>query len=67
MTYLKTGVNIEFQDFLRGIFVIKAKVKEYVVFYKAIINHIPNNIRNFKLINLKNKINISIIQSEVDK
>ena len=55
-------MNIEFLDFLRGIFVIKAKVKEYVVFYKAIINHIPNNIRNYyNLLNLKENQDINKI------
>ena len=33
---------------------MKTKVKEYEVFLKTIINHIPNNIiRNPKLINLE--------------
>ena len=45
-TYLKTGVNIGLQGFLRDTFVMKAKFKDYELFFKAIMNHIPNNIRN---------------------
>ena len=39
-TYLKIGVNIDHQDFLRGIFTKKATIKEHEVFFKAIIFYI---------------------------
>ena len=31
--YLKTGANIELQDYLRGIYIMRAKVKEYAVYF----------------------------------
>ena len=41
-------------EFLRGVLVMKAKVNENNMFFKAIMNLIPNNIiGNSKLINLK--------------
>ena len=60
VTYSKTGMIMEFQFCIRGIFVMKAKVKEYGVFFNAMMNHIPNNIvRNSKLINLKENHDIN--------
>ena len=38
---------------------MKAEGKEYAVIFKAIMNHIPNNVRNFKLINLKENQHIN--------
>ena len=53
ITHLKTGMKIDIQEFLRGILVMKSKVKENEVFFKAIMNHILNDIIwNPKLINL---------------
>ena len=46
---------------------MKAKVKEHEMFYEVIMNHIPNNIRYSKLVNLKGKqdINKSIGKDEI--
>ena len=60
ITRLKTGMNIAIQEFLQGIFVMKSKVKEYEVFFKMIMNHIPTDlIRNPKLTNLKENQDIT--------
>ena len=63
ITYIKTGMNIDLQEFLLGVFVMKAAINQQQVFFKTIMNHIPNNIIiNSKLINLKENqdINISV-------
>ena len=54
ITHLKTDMDIPIQEFLRFIFVMNANVKEYEVFFKMIINHIPIElIRNPKMIKFK--------------
>ena len=53
-------MNIPIQEYLRGIFVIKSNVKEYKVFLKMIINHIPTELtRNANLMNLKESQDIT--------
>ena len=53
-------MNIPIQEYLRGIFVIKSNVKEYKVFLKMIINHIPTELTwNANLMNLKESQDIT--------
>ena len=44
ITHLKRGMNISLQEFLRGVFVMKAAIKDHQEIFKAIMDHIPNNI-----------------------
>ena len=71
ITHLKTDMDIPIQEFLRFIFVMNANVKEYEVFFKMIINHIPIElIRNPKLIKLKENQDITKLiggTSNIDK
>ena len=54
MTHLKPRMNIDIEEFLRGVFVMKVAMKFQQVFFKTMMNHISNNIiNNSKLINLK--------------
>ena len=60
ITHLKTGMNIPIQEFLRGIFFMRLKVKEYEVFLKTIMDYIPTDlIRNPNLRNLKENLDIT--------
>ena len=48
-------MNIDLQDFLRGVFVMKATIKEQKMFFQTIMNHVPNDISNFKLLLISRK------------
>ena len=61
ITNLKNGIHIEIHDLLKGIFVIKASIKNNRKFFDEIMEYIPNKIiRNVKLLNYKDNDDIDV-------
>ena len=61
ITNLKSGIHIEIHDLLKGIFVIKASIKNNRKFFDDIMEYIPHKIiRNVKLLNSKDNDDVDV-------